>query len=303
MKKIVLIILVVILAAVGIGVLVACNPATLENIVGTYEISVNTTGNEDLDLISTNGLETYIVVTGNESGYFIYKDSSTPLIVKEVELVYWKNNNNEVTQVEIKDKQGWVKSRVGSSNKLFVNKTSDGMELKYEQKKVGDIIVRKNTVYNRISESTNLNSVKAVYGEILPSVIKNDDASLMHGVWNVNEYDGKYDYRYMDFNILTNKATDYYVEAGEGTILKKTYDFEIGDFDVDAETGEKIAKVVVKTDKENVEYELCVSDEDGKFNLRRKTQADPEEFANLSFESSLTVLNVESCISYMLNDN
>ena len=301
MKKIALVILTIILTVFSIGMLAACNPETVENIKGTYKMSVNTTGNEDKDLISANDIEAYIVVTGSESGYFVYKDVSTPLTVKEVELVYWKNNNDKVTQVEIKDNQGWVKNKVGSFNKLFVNKTSDGMELKYEQKKVGDIISRKNTVYNRISESTTLSYVKSVFGESIPSVVKNDDASLIHGVWNVNEYDGKYDYRYMDFNVLTNKATDYYVEAESKTILKATYDFTVGEFVANEETGEKIAKVIVTTDKENVEYELCVSDEDKSFYLRRKTQVDPETFESFSYESSLTALNVESCILFMLS--
>ena len=300
MKKIALVILTIILTVFSIGMLAACNPETVEKIKGTYKMSVNTTGNEDYDLISANDIEAYIIVTGSESGYFVYKDVSTPLTVKEVELVYWKNNNDKVTQVEIKDNQGWVKSKIGSFNKLFVNKTSDGMELKYEQKKVGDIISRKNTVYNRVSESTTLSYVKGVFGESIPSVVKNDDASLIHGVWNVDENDGKYVYRYMDFNVLTNKATDYYVEAGSKTISKATYDFTVGDFVANEETGEKIAKVIVTTDKEDVEYELCVYDEDKSFNLRRKTQVDPESFADFSFESSLTALNVESCISFML---
>ena len=301
MKKIVLLMLTIVLAVVGIGVLAACNPETVENIKGTYKMSVNTTGNEDKDLISANDIEAYIVVTGSESGYFVYKDVSTPLTVKEVELVYWKNNNDKVTQVEIKDNQGWVKSKIGSSNNLFVNKTSDGMELKYEQKKVGDIISRKNTVYNRVSETTTLSYVKGVFGESIPSVVKNDDASLIHGVWNVDENDGKYVYRYMDFNVLTNKATDYYVEAESKTILKATYDFTVGEFVANEETGEKLAKVIVTTDKENVEYELCVSDEDKSFYLRRKTQVDPETFESFSYESSLTALNVESCILFMLS--
>ncbi|MGN1097063.1 MAG: hypothetical protein ACI4QU_04415, partial [Christensenellales bacterium] len=64
---------------------------------------------------------------------------------------------------------------------------------------------------------------------------------------------------------------------------------------------EKIAKVIVTTDKENVEYELCVSDEDKSFYLRRKTQVDPETFESFSYESSLTALNVESCILFMLS--
>lgn len=301
MKKAISIVLVLAIACSFAVLLASCNPATLENVVGTYEMSVNTTGNEEYDLITANGIEAYIVVTGNETGYFVYKDVSTPLTVKEVALEYIQNNDNKITQIGITDKQGWVETRVGCVQKLFVDKTSDGMELKYDQRPFGDLIKKKKTVYERVDKSTDLSYLNGVYGASLPDVVANDEKSMLHGVWDAYEDRGEYAFRYLDFDVLTSKVTEYCVKDGESEITRNVYDFVAGSAHTDETTGDTTVAVTIETKDGNVEYELYVP-QNGRYHLRKlPLPADSENYISCYFETSLSRLNVEACILSMLD--
>ena len=301
MKKAISIVLVLAIACSFAVLLASCNPDTIENVVGTYKMSVNTTGNEEYDLITANGIEAYIVVSGNETGYFVYKDVSTPLTVKEVALEYIQNNNQKVTQIGITDKQGWVETRVGCVQKLFVDKTSDGMELKYDQRPFGDVVKKKKTVYERVDKSTDLSYLNGVYGASLPDVVANDEKSMLHGVWDAYEDRGEYAFRYLDFDVLTSKVTEYCVKDGESEITRNVYDFVAGSAHTDETTGDTTVAVTIETKDGNVEYELYVP-QNGRYHLRKlPLPADSENYISCYFETSLSRLNVEACILSMLD--
>lgn len=77
-KKALLLVGILIIALTFSTVLVACNPDKMENIVGTYKLVVDTRTQyeqETVDNIATYGREAYIVLTGEDYGYYIYKDN------------------------------------------------------------------------------------------------------------------------------------------------------------------------------------------------------------------------------------
>lgn len=81
MKRMILLLALLVLVTTLIAnVLVACNPTEMEKIVGTYKLVTNTRTKyrqETVDNIATYGKGAYIVLTGSDYGYYVYKDNDT----------------------------------------------------------------------------------------------------------------------------------------------------------------------------------------------------------------------------------
>lgn len=293
MKKIIPIILIVVLVIAMAAVLVACNPTTMDKVKGTYKLRVNTVGEQATDLIIKNEIEAYLVVTGGESGYFVYKDSSTPLTVKEVKLTYKLNTDNaeKVEKVTIEDTQGWINDRIGCSNNFFVDKDSNNVRLTYQQKKFGKLIDEKTTTYYKVDESTSLSYVKSKLGE-LPATIKNNDASRLHGVWEAVE-EGSTTSKFFDFNAATNVVTEYTRENDSQEIIKTEHAYTVSEF-AETETGVNVITASVTIEGIDEQYEITVSEGKNVF-FRRITATEPEKtWADYSYYTTLSALNVEN---------
>ncbi|MCI5819933.1 MAG: hypothetical protein MRZ86_05055 [Acidaminococcus sp.] len=299
MKKIIPVILIVVLIIAMAAVLAACNPTTMDKVKGTYKLKVNTVGEQATDLIVKNKIEAYLVVTGGESGYFVYKDSSTPLTVKEVKLTYKLNTDNaeKVEKVTIEDTQGWINDRIGCSNVFFVDKDSTGVRLTYQQKKFGKLIDEKTTTYLKVNDSTNFSYVKSKLGE-LPATIKNNDASRLHGVWEAVE-EGSTTSKFFDFNAATNVVTEYSLKNGSQDIIKTEHAYTVSEF-VETETGVNVITASVTIEGVAEQYEITVSEGKNVF-FRRITATEPEKtWSDYTYYSTLSELNIES---FMLDSN
>lgn len=208
-KKISLIIIAAIAMTMLCVTLSACNPDKIENIVGTYKLTTDTETKyqqDTVDYIQESGREAYIVLTGKDYGYYAYKDNSTPITVREIKLEYTKNDDNEITSITYSLEEG------GKNRTFNVNSQKD-IYLISRWPSASKIIPAHDTTYTRISDKTDLSTVKNLYP---------DAPVYEYGVYEYNsafcaELDNglqknfsKYIYKYYDVDASKCTATLYY---------------------------------------------------------------------------------------------
>ena len=150
-KKALLLVGILIIALTFSTVLVACNPDKMENIVGTYKLVVDTRTQyeqETVDNIATYGREAYIVLTGEDYGYYIYKDNDTPLSARKVKLEYTLNDENQVTLIS------YILGE-GVNSKTFNVDSRDRIAL-----------ISRWPSASKIIDAYDLSTVKEAYGEL-----------------------------------------------------------------------------------------------------------------------------------------
>ena len=155
-KKALLLVGILIIALTFSTVLVACNPDKMENIVGTYKLVVDTRTQyeqETVDNIATYGREAYIVLTGEDYGYYIYKDNDTPLCARKVKLKYTLNDENQVTLIS------YILGE-GVNSKTFNVDSRDRIALISRWPSASKIIDAYDVRFNKVSDKTDLSTVK-----------------------------------------------------------------------------------------------------------------------------------------------
>lgn len=220
-KKILSSISAIVLLLLSATSLTACNsPAKMEKIVGTYELVTDTITKyeqESIDRIETYQKEAYLVLTGEESGFYAYKDKDTSPYAIEIKIEYFKNDNDQVSSiryvtgsgekpnslnVDAKDDVALV-SRWPSANKLM-----DAYEIKYK----------------KISDSVNLSEVKNAFGNLpvfaygLFAYNCLYSAEIGNQLGNYSEYI----YKFIDLDSANQKATIYYALKSDRMPVVKT---------------------------------------------------------------------------------
>ena len=151
-KKALLLVGILIIALTFSTVLVACNPDKMENIVGTYKLVVDTRTQyeqETVDNIATYGREAYIVLTGEDYGYYIYKDNDTPLSARKVKLEYTLNDENQVTLIS------YILGE-GVNGKTFNVDSRDRIALISRWPSASKLIDAYDVRFNKVSDKTEL---------------------------------------------------------------------------------------------------------------------------------------------------
>lgn len=195
-------------------VLVACNPGKMEDIVGTYQLVADTYTEyqqETVDKIAAYGKESYLVVTGKEKGYYVYKDNDTAAYAREIKLEYTTNDENNVSLVT------YVLD-VGEKPRTFHVDVKKDKYLISRWPSATKIIAAYNIEYKKVSNATDLSAVKKIYGE-LPvfgyNLYKFNSffcAELTNGH---QENFSDYIYKYYDVNSASCTATLYYAEKSD----------------------------------------------------------------------------------------
>lgn len=224
MKKIAIVIIFCLLISV---LLCGCTPEKLENILGTYALTVYTTtkyGEETVDVKAEKEMEAYLVITGKDYGYYVYKDKNTPLFCREVKLEYNKNDEDKVTTVTYND---------GNSDdfNFFVNSVKEGLfkkkiTLTRTHNPIDSKLSALNTGYartmERIDDTPDLSYLNKKLGVTLNPLFFG--AMKFHGLngtfyMNYSEYSpyiyDYYDIDCYDINAGTLKATRYYTLKSE----------------------------------------------------------------------------------------
>lgn len=209
-RKVILVALLVLVTAITASVLVACNPAELEKIVGTYKLVTDTRTEyqqDTVDYIARDGREAYIVLTGTDYGYYVYKDNDTAAFARKIKLEYYKNDENKVTSITYVLGVGEKKSR-----SLNINAQKE-ISLVSRWTSANKIMDAYDLQYNKISDKTDLSTVKKELGDVpvfdydLYQYHSMYSASLLNGV---EKNFGSYIYKYYDVNTASCTATLYY---------------------------------------------------------------------------------------------
>lgn len=220
-KKLFIVVSVIIATMIIAAVFVACTPEKLEKIVGTYELTIDTYTQyeqETVDRMKEYGKESYLVVTGEKYGYYVYKDKDTPAYAVVVGMEYSKNDEGKVTSVSY-----WTE--VGDKKRTLNVDSKNEISLISRWPSASKLIDAYETQYKKVSDKTDLSHVKTVYGDI----------------------------RVFDFNVLQYDSL-FCEELGNG--LQKNYSLYVYDYyDVDAAAKTATRYYALKSDKKPVTVE------------------------------------------------
>lgn len=213
-KRCFIFILTAIFAITMLTTLVACENAGKNDIKGTYELTTWDYYYEDdvaTDIMERDEVKAYVVITGQDKGYYVYQSKSTPLYCRQVkvELEYSSSDPEKVIVVRLKDGMGWKIS-------FTTSKTSKDVKLKDHKIKFLD---QKQSLkeFTRISKATDLSAVNKEVGATLTYV---DYEYAPFDCWYEYVYETskpehykdveRYVYYFVKTDVTTNKATAYY---------------------------------------------------------------------------------------------
>ncbi|MGN0771402.1 MAG: hypothetical protein ACI4MI_02325 [Christensenellales bacterium] len=220
MKKRCLIFILTVIFAISAAItFVGCQSADRNDIQGTYEMTEWSKYYEDnvaTDIIERDGVKAYIVITGEDRGFYVYSDNSTPLYCKQVELTYDYSSSDPDKLIKVTLKDG-----LGVSMSFTTSKTSTDVKLKDHKIKFLD---QKESmkVFTRISKKTDLSTVNEKVGQTL-TYVDFEDAPfdcLYEYVYDVSdssyyEQVERYVYYFVKLDVTTNKATVYYCKKSD----------------------------------------------------------------------------------------
>ncbi len=263
---------------------------TMKNLKGTYKMTnwmiTNTrfvkdkeTGKEvkettTTDNLAENNKEIYLVITGNDTGYYAYKDDNNAAYIVEVELKY-ENNQKE------SDKYDYVSYKF-STNIEFDNDDHYGVAKGNLNHNVtaqcGKIFGLPFSTpgfdkdWKKVSKKTDLTTVQEAFGENTPIYTLED--WMIRGGYKVDfGYDATqlppeqtfvepYEYYFVVLDPISDKATTYFLEKKENaTAQKKTEEYSV----IEQEEGASILKIG------NVEWRTA---EEGGTNFVREIDSD-----------------------------
>lgn len=200
-------------------VLVACNPAKLSKITGTYQLTMYSrqakSDSDSENLIEKRGITAYLVVRDDGIGYFVYEsdDVSLTAITVSLEYTYDTDDAEKVRSIEVSDAKKFSDTYIGWSNNLKVN---------YQGRKESYLTCSKiafgsispasgSTTYTRVDKATDLSYVQKQLGKDIQP-LANSDLARLHGLFEMSYEIGaenKYAYRYANIDVLANSVTVY----------------------------------------------------------------------------------------------
>ncbi len=209
MKRKVSVILLITLLLLQTISLTACNkPAKMKYVVGTYKLVKHTVtkyeqGTEDI--IEKLNKEEYLVVTGKDKGWYVYKDKDTPIEAKEVKLSYYNTDKGELNSISFvtdnNDKSKSVRVDFREEKSLIsrwstATKINDAYDIKYL----------------KISNAKDLSAVKKIHPDLtvfeygLYKYNRLYKCVITNGLNNFSEYI----YKFIDIDSSNLVATTYY---------------------------------------------------------------------------------------------
>lgn len=220
-KKALLLVVIFIFAIAFSSILVACNPEKMEKIVGTYKLVTDTRTKyeqDTVDNIAAYGREAYIVLTGEEYGYYVYKDNATSVFARKVKLEYTLNDKKEVSLVS------FILGK-GENRRSFNVDSKKNCKLISRWLSASKLIDAYDIQYNKVSDKTDLSTVREVYGD-LP--VFDYDLYQYNSMYYAEITNGlqknfsKYIYKYYSVDTAKCTATLYYALRENKTPVVET---------------------------------------------------------------------------------
>lgn len=291
------------------------SPATKGDIAGTYKLTCyekKSSVNGDVDLLETEGIESYLVVAENGSGYYVYKDNNTSPYVLKAEIGFVQSEDDAdkfgyVTYSTEKDsspeKLGYDKDVLNKSIPVFKgNLFESTLEVDYVL----------NTKFIKVDKAQDLSYINSklpeaaiyAYGEYTYNGYFNKNDIEYPSLMVDYEQADIYVYYFIKLDPLAHKATSYYMLKNE--MIRKTVDSdysvatgvdEYGGEIINLTIGTKVSKADINAINKTfaISYSFNVSEAVyfANLNLIRNTEIDDgnleEEIENAisAYEESL----------------
>lgn len=218
-KNIALILAAVLIASMLCLMLVACNPAKLNKITGTYQLTMYSrqakSGSDNENLIEKWGITAYLVVRDDGTGYFVYESNDVDLtaIAVSLEYTYDTDDVQKVRSIKVTDAKKFSDTYLGWYNNLKVNyKGRKESYLTCSKIALGSLSPSSgSTTYTRVDKATDLSYVQKQLGkDITP--LSNDNLARLHGLFQMTYGIGEedvYAYRFASVNVVDNTVTIY----------------------------------------------------------------------------------------------
>lgn len=246
MKKKLFIVVFMIIATLTIALTtVACTPDKIEKIVGTYELVLDTFTQYEqptVDKMKEYGVKSYIVLTGNDFGYYVYQSKDVAPYAIQVKLKYDKNDEGKITSIS------YTTEEYAKPNSLHVDSKKD-VYLVIRMTLVTKIIDGYETQYKKVSDKTDLSYVKSVYPDM---PVYGYNLKKYNALYSAeltpsenNDY-AAYIYDYYDVDSSAKTATRYYALKSDkkACVVKK---LEVR-FDKNAETNVPVKMTIGETE-------------------------------------------------------
>ena len=157
------------------------HPTAMRNLTGTYELTKFTRKAKDADseadpddYIAQKGIVAYLVITGEDYGYYVYKDNETPVTVKQVKILYEYDSEDisKVKSITYNDGvyENGTKYPGAGSELLGVNFRLFKRELNYSFQAVLGNKFAQSVIYKKANKATDLKYVEKKLGS-LPAVV------------------------------------------------------------------------------------------------------------------------------------
>lgn len=230
--------------------LVSCKAGKKEDVVGTYKLVTDTRTEyqqETVDNIEKYGREAYLVVTGKDYGYYVYKDNSTPVFAREVKLEYFYNDEGKVSSISFLTGEG-------DKTKSFNVNAQKKVSLISRWPSASKLIDAYDIQYDKADKATDLSYIKKVYDDlpIFGYDLYDYNALFYAEITNgLQENYSKYIYKYYNIDSSKCKATLYYALRSDEKPVVVT-DLNVT-FERDEETNKPVA-ISIGDDKYNIIY-------------------------------------------------
>ena len=223
----------VILSAVVLSACYVSNPATLDNVVGTYELDTYTrtpkadgeTTYDSINMIEKYGIKAYLVLKENGRGYYVYKDNETPLYAKEI-IVTYKYDSDELVEsiyynAGVSDKGDGYPGKGEEDLGVNFKKKRKRLAYNFPAIKIGaiDRQFSQTVHYEKVSDKTDLSYVKGKLGNVSVAPYEVQNLTGVHVFDGTYSDDKEYLYYIIDMNVTDKKATVYSKKKGEEGVV------------------------------------------------------------------------------------
>ena len=150
-------------ATVPLAACVVPDATTMDNIVGTYELTERLYGQDEngqkIDVKARDEIESYLVINANGCGFRIYKDKDTPVYCIEVKLEF---NPSDEDPTKYKHVSVYLAPNTTNAAMLTVKGNTHELQYSNEQWQFGShLTLKANTItYKRISSVDNLSFIE-----------------------------------------------------------------------------------------------------------------------------------------------
>ncbi len=209
-KKVVAIVAMILVLATMLACLAGCyKPAKKKYVVGTYKLTKYTEQyyqqEGKTDRMTTDEIESYLVLGENGKGYYVYKDKDAPMRAKEVKIQYDENEDKKIISVKI-----WENDN--DKERIFRVKFKDEKQLVDSWGIVNKIFTRGYDIeYTKISKAQDLSAVKSAVGDMPVYEYGMYQFAGMHSAsldYPYNQNDPNI-YKFVNVDVVKGSATIY----------------------------------------------------------------------------------------------